>query len=106
MKRIFLSLWLCFIPHIAMADMECGKETISLDYEETWTMEKVKILCGPPSSVKYWDEEIVNQQLDNILPTKKTENYSIWTYDRGKSIPIVYLIFKNDVLIDIKDKKD
>lgn len=103
MKQILIYLCIVCFSHTAMADLDCGKESISLDFEETWTTEKVELLCGKPQNIKNWKEEVLYQGLDTTTFVKHSINYSLWTYDRGSHTFIEYLLFKNGVLIEIKD---
>lgn len=73
--------------------------------EEGYTMEKIKELCGEPTKIKNWNEEILtkynNDNLDQF--TKLTVHYSMWTYNKGSNTFIEYLLFKDGMLVDLKD---
>jgi hypothetical protein len=104
-KTLFLICLLSFLTNVAIADLDCGNETLGKDIsnniDETWTKEKVKNICGNPTKIKNWKETIITKYLNTNILT--TINYSLWTYDTGSNRFIEYLLFKDEVLIDIKD---
>lgn len=104
-KTLFLICFTFSLTNVAMASIDCGNETISKDIsdniDETWTKEKIKNVCGKPTKIKNWKETIVTKYPDTDIQT--TINYSLWTYDMGSNRFVEYLLFKDGVLIDIKD---
>lgn len=109
--RTYLMLLLlfscCLFNAAAFADMDCDKGFISPSdaVSEGYTTEKIAKLCGSPTKIKTWDEETLTKYRDGYLDkfSKTTTHYSMWTYNRGSNTFIEYLLFKDGMLIDLRD---
>lgn len=103
-----LSLFsLLFISPLVFANMDCGIEHIDPAYsvEQGYTKEKIRQLCGEPTEIKNWKQEILIK-IGNTIPeefSKNTTQYSMWTYNRGSNTFVEYLLFKDGMLHALKD---
>lgn len=105
-KRLITGL-LLLIATPCLAGMDCGKDNIDPGdaVEKNYTIEKIKELCGEPTATKSWDEEFYNkfQGINSERIKKIVTHYTMLTYNRGSNTFIEHLLFKNNILIDLKE---
>jgi hypothetical protein len=101
---ILFCFYLFLKNSVAFADMECGSEWVSknsTNFENGNTRENIIKLCGKPTTIQKWDDEIFTKY-DNSF-TKNIIHYELWKYDRGSHTTIEYLLFNNGMLVDVTD---
>lgn len=106
MKKTFFAVAVCMIStlmgSVALADFSCDGGWVSTDDPTTvFTQKKVKSLCGSPSKKKEWTREILIKH--EGYDVKEVTHFSLWTYNRGSRDLIHYLLFREGVLIEIKE---
>lgn len=103
-SKLLIVSFLLFI-NLAYADLDCGSESIGRDvsgnFDPSYTMDKIRSLCGNPTKIKNWNDEAIIKYGDTY--SKIITKYSMWTYNRGSNTFIEYLLFKNGFLVDLKD---
>ena len=95
---IFFSL---FIAPSARAALDCGDEVI-IEANGTFSKKKIENLCGKPTEIKNWKDERFIKTVPGEF-VKVTTHYSRWTYNQGSNKLIAYLLFEEDMLIEMKD---